>query len=58
MSQKPLSPNPNYKWMVMIVVMIGMIMAMLDSSIVNVSIPAIMADLFITFLPGNGRQSD
>jgi len=30
--------------MVLIVVMIGMIMAMLDSSIVNVSIPTIMAD--------------
>lgn len=41
---KTISPNPNYKWWVMLVVMIGMIMAMLDSSIVNVSIPTIMAD--------------
>jgi MFS transporter, DHA2 family, multidrug resistance protein len=44
MAGQPLSPNPNYKWVVMVIVMIGMIMAMLDSSIVNVSIPAIMAD--------------
>ena len=36
--------DPNYKWVVMVIVMVGMIMAMLDSSIVNVSIPAIMAD--------------
>jgi MFS transporter, DHA2 family, multidrug resistance protein len=34
----------NYKWMVMGVVMIGTMMATLDSSIVNVSIPKIMAD--------------
>jgi EmrB/QacA subfamily drug resistance transporter len=44
MTRKPLSPNPNYKWTVLIIVMIGMVMAMLDSSIVNVSIPKIMAD--------------
>jgi MFS transporter, DHA2 family, multidrug resistance protein len=44
MAEQPLSPNPNYKWVVMVIVMIGMIMAMLDSSIVNVSIPSIMAD--------------
>jgi MFS transporter, DHA2 family, multidrug resistance protein len=44
MSRKPLSPNPNYKWTVLSIVMIGMVMAMLDSSIVNVSIPKIMAD--------------
>ncbi len=34
----------NYKWMVMGIVMAGTLMASLDSSIVNVSIPAIMAD--------------
>jgi EmrB/QacA subfamily drug resistance transporter len=34
----------NYKWIVMGIVMIGTMMATLDSSIVNVSIPAIMAD--------------
>ncbi|MCX5725794.1 MAG: DHA2 family efflux MFS transporter permease subunit [Candidatus Saganbacteria bacterium] len=44
MSDTSTSPYPNYKWMVMAIVMIGMIMSMLDSSIVNVSIPAIMAD--------------
>jgi MFS transporter, DHA2 family, multidrug resistance protein len=44
MTRKPLSPDPNYKWIVLIIVMIGMVMAMLDSSIVNVSIPKIMAD--------------
>jgi len=33
-----------YKWEVLIVVMIGTLMASLDTSIVNVSIPAIMAD--------------
>ena len=36
--------NPSYKWIVMGIVMIGTMMATLDSSIVNVSIPAIMAD--------------
>ncbi|HTY13915.1 MAG TPA: DHA2 family efflux MFS transporter permease subunit [Candidatus Omnitrophota bacterium] len=36
--------NPNYKWIVMALVMIGMTMSTLDSSIVNVSIPSIMAD--------------
>lgn len=44
MAEQPLSPNPNYKWVVMAIVMIGMVMSMLDSSIVNVSIPSIMAD--------------
>ena len=34
----------NYKWQVLIIVMIGTLMSALDSSIVNVSIPAIMAD--------------
>ncbi len=34
----------NYKWKVMGIVMAGTLMAALDSSIVNVSIPAIMAD--------------
>ncbi|MGE4130407.1 MAG: DHA2 family efflux MFS transporter permease subunit [Bdellovibrionales bacterium] len=34
----------NYKWRVLLVVMIGTMMAALDTSIVNVSIPAIMAD--------------
>jgi len=34
----------NYRWMVMGIVMVGTMMATLDSSIVNVSIPAIMAD--------------
>lgn len=34
----------NYRWFVMGIVMIGTMMATLDSSIVNVSIPAIMAD--------------
>lgn len=33
-----------YKWEVLIIVMIGTLMSALDSSIVNVSIPAIMAD--------------
>ena len=34
----------NYKWTVMGIVMAGTLMAALDSSIVNVSIPAIMSD--------------
>ncbi len=34
----------NYKWKVLGIVMIGTLMSALDSSIVNVSIPAIMAD--------------
>ena len=33
-----------YKWSVMIVIMMGVVMATLDSSIVNVSIPKIMSD--------------
>src|ERR1700754_1493385 len=37
--------NPaRYKWEVLGIVMIGTLMSALDSSIVNVSIPAIMAD--------------
>ncbi len=44
MAQPPRSQNPNYKWIVMVLVMIGMTMSTLDSSIVNVSIPSIMAD--------------
>ncbi len=36
--------NLPYKWTVMTVVMIGTLMGALDNSIVNVSIPAIMAD--------------
>lgn len=35
---------PGYKWTVMAIIMIGTMMATLDSSIVNVSIPKIMAD--------------
>jgi EmrB/QacA subfamily drug resistance transporter len=34
----------NYKWRVMAIVMIGTLMSALDSSIVNVSLPAMMAD--------------
>jgi EmrB/QacA subfamily drug resistance transporter len=33
-----------YKWQVLLIVMIGTLMSALDASIVNVSIPAIMAD--------------
>jgi EmrB/QacA subfamily drug resistance transporter len=36
--------DPNYAWKVLGIVMIGTLMSALDSSIVNVSIPAIMAD--------------
>jgi DHA2 family multidrug resistance protein len=36
--------NAKYKWQVLIVVMIGTMMAALDTSIVNVSIPSIMGD--------------
>jgi EmrB/QacA subfamily drug resistance transporter len=36
--------NSRYKWEVLIIVMIGTMMAALDSSIVNVSVPNIMAD--------------
>ena len=35
---------PGYKWKVLAIIMIGTMMATLDSSIVNVSIPAIMSD--------------
>jgi DHA2 family multidrug resistance protein len=37
-------PHENYKWEVLGVVMIGTLMAALDQSIVNVSLPDIMAD--------------
>lgn len=36
--------NSRYKWEVLIIVMVGTMMAALDSSIVNVSVPKIMAD--------------
>ncbi len=36
--------DQSYKWWVLLVVMIGTFMAVMDSSIVNVSIPNIMAD--------------
>lgn len=36
-----------YKWKVLLVAMIGMLMAALDGSIVNVSIPAMMANLSV-----------
>ncbi|MGK5087073.1 DHA2 family efflux MFS transporter permease subunit [Bdellovibrionota bacterium FG-2] len=39
-----LKNNPRYKWDVLGIVMIGTLMAALDTSIVNVSIPSIMAD--------------
>lgn len=39
--------SQNYKWQVLFVVMIGTLMAALDSSIVNVSIPAMMANLSV-----------
>lgn len=34
----------NYKWMVLLTVMIGTLMSSLDSSIVNVSLPSMMSD--------------
>jgi DHA2 family multidrug resistance protein len=37
-----------YKWVVMMVVMIGILMSVLDSSIVNISIPAMMADFGVS----------
>jgi DHA2 family multidrug resistance protein len=37
-----------YKWQVLVVVMIGTLMSALDSSIVNVSIPKIMADFGVS----------
>ncbi len=39
-----MSNKIEYKWQLLIVVMIGTLMSALDASIVNVSIPAIMAD--------------
>jgi DHA2 family multidrug resistance protein len=44
MKQSSQQPPANYQWWVMAIVMIGTMMAALDTSIVNVSIPAIMAD--------------
>lgn len=38
------SADPGYKWRALVVVMLGTLMAALDTSIVNVSIPSIMAD--------------
>jgi DHA2 family multidrug resistance protein len=37
-------PNKTYKWWLLLIVMIGTFMAVMDSSIVNVSIPTMMAD--------------
>lgn len=39
-----MSKDSSYKWQVLWIVMIGTLMSALDASIVNVSIPAIMAD--------------
>jgi DHA2 family multidrug resistance protein len=36
--------DPSYRWKVLGIVMVGTLMSALDSSIVNVSVPAIMAD--------------
>src|SRR5580700_7046057 len=36
--------DPGYRWKVLWIVMVGTLMSALDSSIVNVSIPPIMAD--------------
>src|SRR4051794_11669103 len=44
MTQSPQREPDKYKWQVLGIVMIGTLMSALDSSIVNVSIPAIMAD--------------
>src|SRR3954467_3980871 len=44
MSQSSRASDPNYPWKVLGVVMIGTLMGALDQSIVNVSLPAIMAD--------------
>src|ERR1700679_4246514 len=41
---EPAQSHANYKWEVLGVVMIGTLMAALDQSIVNVSLPDIMAD--------------
>jgi DHA2 family multidrug resistance protein len=40
--------SPNYKWHLLGIVMIGTLMSALDSSIVNVSIPPIMADFGVS----------
>lgn len=44
MSASVVSNPDSYKWKVLYIVMIGTLMSALDSSIVNVSIPSIMAD--------------
>jgi len=44
----PTADNPNYRWQVLGIVMCGSMMAALDSSIVNVSLPDIMADFGTT----------
>jgi MFS transporter, DHA2 family, multidrug resistance protein len=41
---KAITDRFSYKWQVLLVVMIGTFMAVLDSSIVNVSLPSMMAD--------------
>src|ERR1700735_4115777 len=38
------TPTERYKWEVLAIVMVGTLMSALDASIVNVSIPSIMAD--------------
>jgi DHA2 family multidrug resistance protein len=43
-----MAKDPRYKWKVLGIVMLGTLMAALDSSIVNVSLPAIMADFGAT----------
>ncbi len=40
--------NLPYKWVVMMIVMIGILMSVLDASIVNISIPAMMADFGVS----------
>src|SRR5471030_202819 len=44
MTESSSAQTERYKWQVLGIVMIGTLMSALDSSIVNVSIPAIMAD--------------
>lgn len=44
MSAENENADSGYKWKVLVIVMVGTLMAALDTSIVNVSIPAIMAD--------------
>jgi len=44
MTQEENQADPNYRWKVLGIVMVGTLMSALDSSIVNVSLPKIMAD--------------